>query len=339
MTLRPLLATLALLLIAPLARAAGTSLELPLLFSDGAVLQRDRPLPVWGQAEPGAQVTVALDGRSAQAMAGADGRWSLQLPAHAAGGPYELVVRAGTQEQRVRDVLVGEVWLASGQSNMEWPVAQTLHAQEDIAAAGDGSLRHFKIPKSWAETPQAQLQGGAWKAASPATVGLTVQETAPPAPVVVVATSRQAPEELRRCTVTAVPSTPGDTVPVMATGVPTGTLFALASALTAYRTVVEAGSLSPAARDHEPATETVQVPLASTGTLKTPLPSPSSVMDSTFARVADPPCAWKYRVASAPLAAPARDSVPTLTEMVRPCVVALGALTVTFVAAGAISRP
>ena len=59
MTLRPLLATLALLLIAPLARAAGTSLELPLLFSDGAVLQRDRPLPVWGQAAPGTQVTVA----------------------------------------------------------------------------------------------------------------------------------------------------------------------------------------------------------------------------------------------------------------------------------------
>jgi len=171
MKLRLLLATLALLAIAPLASAAGMSLELPLLFSDGAVLQRDRPLPVWGQAAPGAQVAVSFDGRNAQAVAGADGRWSLQLPAHSAGGPYELVVRAGTQERRVRDVLVGEVWLASGQSNMEWPVAQTLHAQEDIAAAGDAWLRHFKIPKSWAETPQAQLQGGAWKAASPSTVG------------------------------------------------------------------------------------------------------------------------------------------------------------------------
>lgn len=118
MKLRLLLAALVVLVIAPPALAADTSLELPLLFSDGAVLQRDRPLPVWGQAAPGTQVTVAFDGRSAQALAGADGRWSLQLPAHAAGGPYELVVRAGTQEQRVRDVLVGEVWLASGQSNM-----------------------------------------------------------------------------------------------------------------------------------------------------------------------------------------------------------------------------
>ena len=93
------------------------------------------------------------------------------------------------------------------------------------------------------------------------------------------------------------------------------------------------------ARDHDPATETVQVPLASAGTLKTPLPSPSSVIDSTFARVADPLRAWKYNVASAPLAAPARDSVPTRTAIVRPCVVAWGALMVTFVAAGAISRP
>ncbi|UNK56851.1 beta galactosidase jelly roll domain-containing protein [Pseudoxanthomonas daejeonensis] len=171
MKFRALLATLALLAIAPLASATTPSLELPLLFSDGAVLQRDRPLPVWGQAQPGERVEVQFDGRKAQATAGANGRWSVQLPAHVAGGPYELLVRAGAEERRVRDVLVGEVWLASGQSNMEWPVAQTLHAQQDVAEAGDASLRHFKIPKSWAETPQAQLQGGAWQAASPAAVG------------------------------------------------------------------------------------------------------------------------------------------------------------------------
>ncbi|AKC88403.1 9-O-acetylesterase [Pseudoxanthomonas suwonensis] len=151
--------------------ALAAQLELPLLFSDGAVLQRDRPLPVWGRAAPGAQVRVEFDGSSAQAVAGADGRWSLRLPAHAAGGPYQLLVRAGGEEKRIGDVLVGEVWLASGQSNMEWPVAQTLHAQEDIAVAGDASLRHFKVPKSWAETPQPQLQGGQWQPASPASVG------------------------------------------------------------------------------------------------------------------------------------------------------------------------
>ncbi|KAF1692487.1 sialate O-acetylesterase [Pseudoxanthomonas koreensis] len=166
---RILLAALSLFALPMTALAA--QLELPLLFSDGAVLQRDRALPVWGQAAPGAKVQVQFDRSSAQAVAGADGHWSLQLPAHAAGGPYELVVRAGGEEHRVRDVLVGEVWLASGQSNMEWPVAQTLHAQEDIAAPADPWLRQFKVPKSWAEAPQAQLQGGQWKSAAPDTVG------------------------------------------------------------------------------------------------------------------------------------------------------------------------
>ncbi|WP_372014855.1 sialate O-acetylesterase [Pseudoxanthomonas sp. 10H] len=170
---RILAATFACLALAwpALALAAGTKLELPLLFSDGAVLQRDRPLPVWGQAAPGAKVQVELDGHRAQAVAGDDGRWSVRLPAHAAGGPYTLVVRAGTEEKRIGDVLVGEVWLASGQSNMEWPVATTLHAKEDIAAAGDTALRHFKVPKSWAATPQAQLAGGQWRMATPQTVG------------------------------------------------------------------------------------------------------------------------------------------------------------------------
>lgn len=161
-------------MLVPMVAAAAdraTALELPLLFSDGMVLQRDRPLPVWGQAEPGTRVRVEFDGQQAQAVAAADGRWSLQLPAHAAGGPFELTVRAGAQAQRVRDVLVGEVWLASGQSNMEWPVATTLHAKEDIATAGDTALRHFKVPKSWAATPQAQLAGGRWMAATPQAVG------------------------------------------------------------------------------------------------------------------------------------------------------------------------
>jgi len=155
----------------PLAALASPALELPLLFSDGAVLQRDRPLPVWGTATPGARVQVEFDGSSVQATAGADGHWSLQLPAHGAGGPYVLTVRAGGQERQIADVLVGEVWLASGQSNMEWPVAQTLHAQDDIASAGDPQLRHFKVPKSWAEAPRTQLEGGQWQAASTATVG------------------------------------------------------------------------------------------------------------------------------------------------------------------------
>lgn len=166
---RILLAALAVLALP--ASALAAQLELPLLFSDGAVLQRGHALPVWGRAAPGTKVQVEFDGSHAQALADADGRWRLHLPAHAAGGPYTLTVRAGGEEKRIDDVLVGEVWLASGQSNMEWPVATTLHAREDIAAPADPWLRQFKVPKSWAETPQAQLQGGQWKSAAADTVG------------------------------------------------------------------------------------------------------------------------------------------------------------------------
>ena len=148
------------------------AVELPLLFSDGAVLQRDRPLPVWGWTTPGAKIEVAFDGRRAAATASGDGAWRVELPAHAAGGPYELTIREnGKEAARVRDVLVGDVWLASGQSNMEWPVAQAQDAEAEIARAHDAGIRHFKVPKSWSEKPEPRLAGGAWQAASPQTVG------------------------------------------------------------------------------------------------------------------------------------------------------------------------
>src|SRR5205814_111068 len=93
------------------------------LFSDHAVLQRGKPIPVWGTADPGEEVTVMLQspqaGAMATAKAGADGAWTVKLPEQTAGGPYELTIR-GKNTVTLKDVLVGEVWVASGQSNMEW---------------------------------------------------------------------------------------------------------------------------------------------------------------------------------------------------------------------------
>lgn len=152
---------------APCAQAV----ELPRMFSDGMVLQRDQPLPLWGRATPGATVKVTFDGDAASAVADAHGEWRVRLPAHAAGGPLRMRIDDGTAPVELRDVLVGEVWLASGQSNMEWPLAQTDGADAAIAAANDPLIRHFKIPKSWSGAPQWQLQGGQWVAASPSTVG------------------------------------------------------------------------------------------------------------------------------------------------------------------------
>ncbi|MFC3550521.1 sialate O-acetylesterase [Lysobacter cavernae] len=147
------------------------ALDLPLMFSDGAIVQRDKPLPVWGWATPGAKVKVGFDGKTAKATAGQDGRWQVQLPAHRAGGPYTLTVTGDGETRSVSDVLVGDVWLASGQSNMEWPLLQTDGAQAEIARANDTSIRHFKVPKSWADKPETHLAGGSWKAASPQTAG------------------------------------------------------------------------------------------------------------------------------------------------------------------------
>ena len=156
-----------LLAIAP----ARAEINLPLLFTDGAVVQRDRPLPVWGWATPGARIEVGFDGAQATTVAGGDGAWRVELPAHAAGGPYLLTVREGKDEVViVRDVLIGDVWLASGQSNMEWPVAQAQGAEQLIASAHDAGIRHFKVPKSWSGEPEARLAGGEWRTASPQTV-------------------------------------------------------------------------------------------------------------------------------------------------------------------------
>lgn len=152
---------------APCAQAV----ELPRMFSDGMVLQRGQPIPVWGRATPGAKVAVAFDGKAVSAVADAKGDWRVLLPAHAAGGPLQMHIDDGSAPVELRNVLVGDVWLASGQSNMEWPLTQAKGADAAIATANDPLIRHFKIPKSWSSTPQWQLQGGAWVSASPASVG------------------------------------------------------------------------------------------------------------------------------------------------------------------------
>jgi sialate O-acetylesterase len=155
------------LLLGLLAVPAAQALELPRIFADGMVVQRDQPVRVWGEAAPGARVRVTFAGREATAQAGADGRWSLALPAQTAGGPHVMRIDDGTQPRILDDVLVGDVWLASGQSNMEWPIAQSADPQVEAARATDPQIRHFKIPKSWSGEPQAQLEGGEWVASSP----------------------------------------------------------------------------------------------------------------------------------------------------------------------------
>ena len=144
--------------------------RVPSFFSDHMVLQREMPVRVWGWDNPGTSVSVTLGEHQAQANAGDDGAWSVELPALAAGGPHELTI-AGSKQIKIADILVGEVWICSGQSNMEWTVSASDNSQDEIAQADFPAIRHFKVHRRPADQPQSDLPGGGWQVASPTTVG------------------------------------------------------------------------------------------------------------------------------------------------------------------------
>lgn len=148
---------------------AGVRLGTP--FQNHAVLQRDRPLPVWGWADPGERVRVTLgDTAPVETTTDAAGRWRVDLPARAASAtPVELVAE-GLTRVVVRDLLVGEVWLCSGQSNMEFRLRFAAAAGEDIAAADFPQIRQLKVGRNPRTTRQEEAPA-AWEVCSPATAG------------------------------------------------------------------------------------------------------------------------------------------------------------------------
>jgi sialate O-acetylesterase len=148
---------------------AAADVRLPAVISDGMVLQRDMPLRLWGWAEPGEPVAVSVAGQQVGATAGADGRWDVRLAPLAAGGPHELTV-TGRNTLTVRDVLVGEVWFASGQSNMELKVSEAAHAPEETATARFPDIRIFMVPPTPADAPAADVPGR-WAPCTPTSVG------------------------------------------------------------------------------------------------------------------------------------------------------------------------
>ena len=151
---------------------AAAELRLASVLSDHMVLQRDKPVAIWGWADPGEAVTVSFAGQSRSAVADATGKWSLKLDAlNASAEPRALVV-AGTQGRKVevQDVLVGEVWLGSGQSNMAMTVAGCYHFDKEKAAAALPLIRHYRESSGPAEQPQAEGRG-AWQICTPDAVG------------------------------------------------------------------------------------------------------------------------------------------------------------------------
>jgi len=148
---------------------ASAAVKLPSIIGDNMVLQRDRAVPVWGWDDAGTQVTVTVGEAKATATADAGGRWAVELPAMKAGGPFTMTIE-GTDTVTVKDILIGEVWVCSGQSNMEWTVSNSNNAPEEIAAANHLQIRHIKIPHVPADQPQDNVPSDGWKVCSPETV-------------------------------------------------------------------------------------------------------------------------------------------------------------------------
>lgn len=122
-------------------------LELAKIFGDHMVLQRGTPLPVWGRADAGARVELEIQGKRAAATAGADGRWRAELPPLQTSFAETLTVAAGGRTRTLRDVQVGEVWLAGGQSNMEYMMYFDLDAESERPACADDALRFYDVPE------------------------------------------------------------------------------------------------------------------------------------------------------------------------------------------------
>ncbi|HEX4029299.1 MAG TPA: sialate O-acetylesterase [Terracidiphilus sp.] len=158
------------------AAAASAAVKPSALFTDHMVLQRDMEVPVWGTAEPGEAVKVSFSGQTRTTTAGADGKWMVRLARLKASGPFEMEIQ-GTNLITLHDVLVGEVWLATGQSNMVFTVSKRaaffagmLDEDKEIAAANYPQIRMFTEKTVKAYTPQDTALGD-WKVCSPDTVG------------------------------------------------------------------------------------------------------------------------------------------------------------------------
>ncbi len=152
------------------ASTARADVKLPAVLGSHMVLQRDRPLPIWGWAEPGEEVTVTFENQKASAKADEKGRWKVTLaPVKADGKPHVMTI-AGKSKIVLEDILIGEVWLGSGQSNMEWSINSSQNAKAYTAAANKPTIRLFQVPKVQSGAPAPDVKAK-WEICSPKTIG------------------------------------------------------------------------------------------------------------------------------------------------------------------------
>lgn len=165
-----------LFLSAALSCPVSAKVVLPGIFTDNMVLQQQTDAPIWGKASPGKKVTIqtSWDQQTYQAIAESDSTWKIQVKTPKAGGPYEITISDG-KKLKLQNVLIGEVWICSGQSNMEMPLAgwgKVLNYEQEIAAANYPQIRLLHVEKATAVQPKNEIgeTRGGWQACSPETV-------------------------------------------------------------------------------------------------------------------------------------------------------------------------
>ncbi|MEZ4849960.1 MAG: sialate O-acetylesterase [Bacteroidia bacterium] len=145
------------------------NIQLPALVGDNMVLQQNEKINLWGWADVNEKVSVEFPGQEWSTQTGKDGKWEIVLNPMKAGGPYEMTIK-GKNVIVLKNILIGEVWLASGQSNMEWPLYNINDAKEEIESANFPQIRLFTVEKKYAFQPQKDIISKGWQVCSPATV-------------------------------------------------------------------------------------------------------------------------------------------------------------------------
>ncbi len=145
--------------------ATGATVKLPRLISDGMVLQRDIPVKIWGWADPGEKITLSIGKNKLSALTAADSTWRITLPAHKAGGDYTMLIN----DLSIHNITFGDVWLCSGQSNMELPIYRVMDLYKDeVSIAVNPMIRLFTVQSQYNyKTPERDIKGGEWKPVTP----------------------------------------------------------------------------------------------------------------------------------------------------------------------------
>jgi len=141
------------------------------IFGDHMVLQRNQDIPVWGWSANDSKVSVSLNGQKISAKTDAQGNWKVAFKPMEAGGPYVMTVTSGKSKITYSDIMIGEVWLCSGQSNIEFALRNALGYKSELKTAAQMNIRHFKVPNKMSLTPEKDISGGQWMKADTNTLG------------------------------------------------------------------------------------------------------------------------------------------------------------------------